>query len=130
MADDALIEAMARGAQALLCSPWEDLDEEEQRATLELHAAALAALRKTHAVVPREPSDGLLMSMALRYDHGLGLPGYYDMSDTPHAQRLESTLGTMRQLHEEVVGTGFYQPEKDDQYRAMLIKASEDSAHG
>jgi len=69
MTDDALIEAMARGAQNLLCSPWEDLDEEEQRATLEIHAAALAAIRKTHAVLPRVPSDEMRFA-ALR----VGLP--------------------------------------------------------
>lgn len=64
-------------------------------------------------LVPREPTPELLMSMAIRYDHGLGMPGYYDQelfsqSGITHARRLESALTTMRQLHEEVVGTGFY----------------------
>lgn len=65
--------------------------------------------------VPVEPSDALLQSMAIRYDHGLGLPGYYDQpifgaENVGHARRLEATITTMRQLHEEVVGTGFYRP--------------------
>ena len=65
-------------------------------------------------VVPTEPSRELLMSMAIRFDHGLGCPGYYDSpmvsNGKSHQQRLESTIRIMRQLHEEVVGRGFYSP--------------------
>lgn len=66
-----------------------------------------------HVVVPVKPTDALLYSMAVRYDHGLGVPGYYDqdifgIKGVSHERRLESAIGTMRQLHEEVVGTGFY----------------------
>ena len=73
------------------------------------------AIPKGHVVVPVKPTDELLLSMAVRYDHGLGMPGYYDQalfsaSGVTHAERLECTLVTMRQLHEEVVGTGFYRP--------------------
>ncbi|MNU30408.1 hypothetical protein D3C71_188930 [compost metagenome] len=72
---------------------------------------------KGHVVVPVKPTDELLMSMAVRYDHGLGLPGYYDQelfsgSGITHAQRLEAALTTMRQIHEEVVGEGFHRPTK------------------
>lgn len=75
-------------------------------------------------IVPETPSDGLLISMAIRYDHGLGVSGYYDQqifgaSGCSHADRLESTVRTMRKLHEEVVGTGFYKPEREQEY-AML----------
>lgn len=70
-----------------------------------------------HVVVPVKPTDELLMSMAVRYDHGLGIPGYYDQelfagSGITHAQRLQGALTTMRQLHEEVVGKGFYRPNR------------------
>ena len=63
--------------------------------------------------VPIEPTPELLHSMAVRYDHGLGIPGYYDQpafgaENVGHAKRLEATIRVMRQLHEEVVGTGFY----------------------
>lgn len=80
----------------------------------------------------RQPPLGLLMSMAIRYDHGLAMPGYYDHINNllgqgkkidglpTHAQRLESTLRTMRQLWEEVAGDGFYSPEKDERYAAMV----------
>lgn len=70
-----------------------------------------------HVVVPVKPTDALLLSMAVRYDHGLGIPGYYDQelfsgSGLTHARRLEAALTTMRQLHEEVVGKGFYRSNK------------------
>lgn len=59
--------------------------------------------------VPINPPDSLLLSMAIRYDHGLGVPGYYDMLGAgEHQKRLNSTLTVMRQLHQEVVGKGFY----------------------
>jgi hypothetical protein len=73
------------------------------------------------ALVSRTPTDGLLMSMAIRYDHGLGIPGYYDQpmfEGITHKQRLESTLRIMRQIHEEVVGTGFYNPAREEFYVA------------
>lgn len=84
---------------------------------------------KGTVLVPVEPAPGLLMSMAIRHDHGLGMPGYYDglraalpddhpMKSVTHAQRLESTLRQMRQLHEEVVGAGFYKPELEADYAA------------
>lgn len=63
-----------------------------------------------HAVVAIAPTDALLMSMALRYDHALGLPDYYDELEGQGAsqRRLDAALALMRQLHEEVVGAGFY----------------------
>ena len=71
--------------------------------------------------LPKDPPEGLLMSMALRYDHGLGVPGYYDTFGTQgfHAKRLLSTLATMRQLYEEVSGNGFYSPEREQYYKDL-----------
>ncbi len=86
--------------------------------------------REGMVLVPADPSPGLLMSMAIRYDHGLGCPGYYDASffaqtnGFTHQQRLESVLREMRKLHEEVVGSGFYSPEKDASYAALAKWAS------
>lgn len=82
------------------------------------------------ALVPVKPTRGLLISMAIRSDHGLGIPGYYDemrehlpadhpMKSVTHAQRMQSTMNSMRQLHEEVVGTGFYKPEREASYAGM-----------
>ena len=67
------------------------------------------------AIVPIVPSKSLLLSMAIRSDHGLAIPGYYDQEflggkEGTHEMRLQSALRSMRQLHEEVVGTGFHGP--------------------
>lgn len=37
------------------------------------------------AVVPREPDPALLMSVALRWDHAIGLDGFYDGAEGPGA---------------------------------------------
>ena len=70
------------------------------------------------------PSVGLLVSMAIRLDHGLGCPGYYDSpafsaSGLTHKRRLESAMSTARQLWEEVTGHGFYSPEKEQHYAKL-----------
>jgi hypothetical protein len=87
---------------------------------------ALRKEREGKVLVSVAPSDGLLMSMAIRSDHALGCPGYYDQkglgrpnNGVSHARMLECALGGMRKLHEEVVGTGFYSPEKEADYQAM-----------
>lgn len=82
-----------------------------------------------HVFVPIEPSIGLLVSMAIRYDHGLTIPGYYDQellkSDVSHAQRFESTITIMRQLYEEISGKGFYKSEKETEYCAQHSQSKE-----
>ena len=88
-------------------------------------ALAAPAVPEGYALVPIEPSPGKLISMAIRHDHGLGLPGYYDRdgffgNGVSHQQRLESIIGQMRQLHEEVVGSGFYSVEKESAYTAII----------
>jgi hypothetical protein len=90
--------------------------------------AAAPAQAGEWVTVPREAPPGLLVSMAIRADHGLGCPGYYD---TPmfssdgigHKRRMEAAVATARQMHEEVVGTGFYTPEREASYAAMLSAA-------
>lgn len=80
--------------------------------------------------LPKEPPPGLLMSMAIRYDHSLGLPGYYDQKmfqplSTTHAEKLEATLAIMRQIYEEVSGHGFWSPEKEQLYKERLERGLE-----
>lgn len=75
--------------------------------------------------LPKEPPIGLLMSMALRLDHGLGCPGYYDqeflaMPGVSHARRVEVALENMRKVYEEIVGEGFYRPELEHNYAALV----------
>jgi hypothetical protein len=80
--------------------------------------------------LPKTPPEGLLMSMALRYDHALGCPNYYDQSllsstsGITHQQKLDSTLSTMKKLYEEVAGYGFYSPEKEEKYIQLKENAN------
>jgi len=67
------------------------------------------------APLPTDPPEGLLHSMAIRYDHGLAIPGHYDQpiyrqneNDTTHEDRYNHTIAVMRQLYEEVSGHGFF----------------------
>lgn len=67
------------------------------------------------APLPIEPPEGLLHSMAIRYDHGLAIPQYYDQlschqstSDGAHEDNYNHTITLMRQLYEEVAGHGFF----------------------
>lgn len=92
--------------------------------------AVLKALKDAgYAVVPIRPSDGVLMSMAIRMDHALGVEGYYDNvpmfmrgpNHASHADRKSVALADARRCYEEVVGTGFYHPEKEKDY-ASLVK--------
>lgn len=67
------------------------------------------------------------MSMAIRHDHALGLPGYYDsIAQCPgeHARQVEGTITWMRQLYEEATGQGFYRPELESRY-LTLYQASQ-----
>lgn len=87
---------------------------------------ALRKEREGKVLIPLRPSAGLLMSMAIRSNHALGCPGYYDQkglgrpnNGVSHARMLECALGNMRKLHEEVVGAGFYSVDKEADYLAM-----------
>lgn len=104
------------------------LDERDQ---LKAENEALRKEREGMVLVPEAPSEGLLMSMAIRQDHGLGVPGYYDQPlmqranhGVSHARMVECALSDMRKLHEEVVGSGFYSPGKESDYAAMAKEAS------
>jgi len=100
-----------------------DCTPEEMAA--ELTPVIEKSLRNIMRPASEEPPPGLLMSMAIRFDHALGCPGYYDSplfrgpNQPTHAQRLESTLRQMRQLWEEVTGRGFYRPEREAEYVTM-----------
>jgi hypothetical protein len=99
--------------------------------TREVHRAVChlrTALAADTVEVPRVPSEGRLVSMAIRDDHGLGVPGYYDNPMfkparaliAPHQKRMESAMARMRQLYEEAIGLDFYQPEREDEYRKLI----------
>ncbi|WP_421547382.1 hypothetical protein [Pseudomonas sp. QD4] len=93
---------------------------------LKAEVEALRKEREGMALVPVTPSEGLLMSMAIRNDHALGCPGYYDQkllgrtnNGVSHARMVECAIAEMRKLHEEVVGAGFYSPKRESDYAAM-----------
>lgn len=90
-----------------------DVDGRKSKAAVGTTPTA-GAMPSGLGMVPLEPSEEHLQSMAVRYDHGLGIPGYYDdplyasIAPDGHAKRLESTKRIMRQLYEEAVGQGFH----------------------
>jgi len=105
-----------------------ELPEPAQSAILALIAEveALREERKGKALVPIEPSPGLLMRMAIRNNHGLGIPRYYDQPllikanhGVTHARLLQRAISEMRKIHDEVVGDGFYSAERDSCYAAI-----------
>lgn len=53
----------------------------------------------------REPPQALLQSMAVRLDHGLGLPGYYDQFSPPgtHQRMLEHAMDVAKAAHASFV---------------------------
>ncbi len=100
---------------------------EATKPTIDFSTAGRAKT-KGSVKIPEEPSEGILMSMAMRYDHALGFPGFYDqdLTRTPgvtHAQRLASALTTMRKLYEEVARRGFYQDDKECFYASTAQAA-------
>ena len=108
-----------------------------QLMTVAQHQRIVAALSAQQSEpervsVPVEPPRELLMSMALRLDHGLGCPGYYDQPifgsgvGVTHAQRLESALSDMRKVYEEVTGQGFYSPANAERYSALLASTGQE----
>ncbi len=81
--------------------------------------------------IPVKPPLGLLMSMAIRHDHGLAIRGYYDNhlirghEPGAHARRVHAAISQMRQVYEEVAGQGFYRPEKEADYVALIDEVDE-----
>jgi len=77
------------------------------------------------AVVPVKPPRGLLVSMALRQNHAFMLDR--DPADPLSAgvdpSHREATLSSMAQLYEEVVGEGFYAPDKEARYAGLAAPA-------
>lgn len=92
--DDAILKALD---EAIACT-----DEAQVPITFRETLA-----REGFAIVARQPERELLASMALRQDHGFGL----------HTEDIrEQRISEMRQLHEEVVGEGFYSEQTKERY--------------
>lgn len=127
MTDADIIEIRKKSRATDPVMPWGDTLA-FARALMD-HVSKIEQPAPATAALPKQPPPGLLMSMAMRYDHGLGCKAYYDeialgppAGGQTHAQRLESTLVTMRQLYEEVSGHGFYRPELEAAYVASCAE--------
>jgi hypothetical protein len=131
---DYLQQAMPKTILALIAE-IERLAEENENlrdcrssvnASVALENESLRAVLDGMVLVPVAPTPGLLMSMAIRHDHGLGVPGYYDQPlmqranhGVSHARMVECALSDMRKIYEEVVGSGFFSSAKEADYAAM-----------
>lgn len=87
----------------------------EKVSALRTRAADLPSVPDGWKLVPVEPSEEHLLSMAIRSDHGLGVPGHYDhpsyyaaSGGVTHEKRLAGAIRDMRQLYEEAIGNGFF----------------------
>lgn len=119
--------------------PFPDIDgtaarviEAELAKGTDAHSVLRALATAGLCVIPREPPDGLLVSMALRLDHGLLAPQTQiaklregatlgDILETPEQmqRRVQMRLSNMRKVYEEVSGTGFYSWEREPHYQEM-----------
>lgn len=77
----------------------------------------------SYAVIRKVPTRGKLASMALRYDHTIFAPkqelfGQQFGGSTP--VEIAAVMSQMLQLHEEAAEVGFYRPELEAKYCAML----------
>lgn len=75
------------------------------------------AMKDKMVLVPQKPPEALLISMALRYNHAFGLMD---------RKSQEVLLTEMKQVHQEVVGTGFYSPDKAQWYLDLLCPEGEE----
>lgn len=71
-----------------------------------------------------EPSRGLLMAMAIRFDPSLGDPDFaarFDgvMGAGSANARIERIISMMRVLYMEATGQGGFTPDKEIEYRAL-----------
>jgi hypothetical protein len=73
------------------------------------HEARQAA--RSAMALPKEPPMELLVSMAMRVNHGFGL-------DDARSQEVQ--ISDMRKVYEEVSGHGFYSEEVKGRYSAMM----------
>ncbi len=69
--------------------------------------------------VPITPSPGLINSMCIRYAHDFGVDKQEIAKGVTTGwtkEEREALRTTMRQIHQEVVGTGYYRPDLEDNY--------------
>lgn len=94
-----------------------DEGDELQRQAADLIRNLSGEVPKEFILVSQKPTEELLVSMATRTRHDFLLPSDpnnpFSMSD----QARQSILSDMEQLHEEVVGRGFFKPSNASFYK-------------
>ena len=120
---DILIETMGAEMQSWFEANRLNFSDEMAEHLLDTFSAKLRELGLK--IVPVEATEGLLISMALRMDHAFGMPdmGEFEYRKPNIRAWQDARLTELRKAHEEVVGTGFYSPEKEADYTAMLAAA-------
>lgn len=93
--------------------------------------AWLAALRYARGgdmvMVPVKPPIGLLVSIAMRLDHSFGMnmptltkDGFVNETDEEWYQRQRVLITDAGRAYDEIVGEGFYAPDKEQWYVGHL----------
>lgn len=108
-----------------LLAQLEQGDETEKQAA-DLIRQLSGEMPKNYVLVSKKPTQALLVSMATRFRHDFMGSTREEVleadKDNPFAsfamsqQEKEYLLSTMTQLHEEVVGEGFYHPNLEQRY--------------
>lgn len=104
-----LIENLQRTQQMLLMMG--EMTQQEIFISQSVVAETLQKLEdRGYGLFPIQPTEGLIMSMAIRFDHGLGLEGYYDFEGFDfggfvvggHAKHLDEVRSKMKAVHQAV----------------------------
>lgn len=84
--------------------------------------AGLLELASRH--LPREASLGLLVSIAMRLDHGFGMRRVLpEESEEAFHRRQHVLLLDAARAYEEIAGTGFYRPDREHLYVVQVAAA-------
>ena len=99
---------------------WQSEDARDHKTAAEL-AWNAATAHRAEQVAQKEPPYGLLVSIALRLDHGLFLKqSLIGETDDQHKRRIEVALSDARKAWEECSGNGFYHQTHENEYRNHL----------
>lgn len=70
-------------------------------------------------VLPEDPVEGLLNSMAICYDHSFGIPHFNETSEE-HKERQRRILVLMRKFYDEIAGYGYYKYKENPNQKKIL----------
>lgn len=70
-------------------------------------------------VLPEEPVEGLLNSMAICYDHSFGIPNFNETNEE-HKERQRRILVLMRKFYDEIAGYGYYKYKENPNQKKIL----------